>query len=75
MSMTKRSIILMDFFFESFKNLKANKYPNLKIYMDPIIYHEILNHIKEKAKNTSKEITSLKKGFGIYQYLKVYLMS
>ncbi|KAF1154674.1 hypothetical protein B8V18_04000 [Streptococcus agalactiae] len=49
-------------FFESFKNLKANKYPNLKIYMDPIIYHEILNHIKEKAQNTSKEITSLKKG-------------
>lgn len=49
-------------FFEAFKNLKTNKYPNLTIYMDPIIYREILNHLKEKAQKTIEEITSLRKG-------------
>ncbi|MEZ7549560.1 PIN domain-containing protein [Streptococcus sp. 27098_8_82] len=34
--------------FTTFKDLKVRLYPNLKIYVDPIIYREVLSHINDR---------------------------
>ena len=49
-------------FYTTFKDLKMS-YPNLKIYVEPIIYNEVITHLRNLAKDTTKETEKLLKIF------------
>lgn len=48
-------------FYTTFKNLKLNNYPNLKIYVEAIIYNEVLAHLKDRATKIVKNVKDFKK--------------
>ena len=48
-------------FFKTFKNLKSDNYPNLEVYVEPIIYNEVLVHLREKANEIYKKLEILNK--------------
>lgn len=48
-------------FFKTFKNLKSDYYPNLEVYVEPIIYNEVLVHLREKANQIYKDLENLNK--------------
>lgn len=48
-------------FFKTFKNLKSDHYPNLEVYVEPIIYNEVLVHLREKANEIYKKLEILNK--------------
>lgn len=50
-------------FYTTFKKLKK-VYPNLKVYVEPIIYNEVLSHIRKYAKETAKIAGKLKEELG-----------
>lgn len=41
-------------FYTTFKKLKMI-YPNLKVYVEPIIYNEVLTHLRNRAKEITKD--------------------
>lgn len=43
------------------KDLKKKHYPNLSIYIDPIIYMEVLKHLDDRAQESEKKLKDLKK--------------
>lgn len=48
-------------FYSTFKKLKSYNYPNLKIYVEPIIYNEVLAHLEDRATNIGKNVKDFKK--------------
>ena len=47
--------------YNTLKNLKSTSYPNLEIYIEPIIYNEVLQHLRDQAKQNAENIKKLKK--------------
>lgn len=47
-------------FYTTFKKLKKS-YPNLRIYVEPIIYNEVLAHLRDRAVNTAQDIEKILK--------------
>ena len=43
------------------KDLKEKHYPNLSIYIDPIIYMEVLRHLDKRAQKSEDKLKELKK--------------
>ena len=59
-------------FYTTFKDLKMS-YPNLKIYVEPIIYNEVMTHLRDLAKDTTKEAETFLnriKNLGIFTNVK-----
>lgn len=52
-------------FYKIFKEFKKEKFPNLEIYINSIIYREVMTHLEEKGKKITRRLKSLKKRFGI----------
>ncbi|HFR3977922.1 TPA: PIN domain-containing protein, partial [Streptococcus suis] len=48
-------------FYKTFKELKKEKFPNLEIYIDSIIYREVMAHLEEKGKKNYEMIEKFKK--------------
>jgi raw score 3.38 len=48
-------------FYTTFKNLRLYNYPNLKIYVEPIIYNEVLAHLKDRSTKIGKNVKDFKK--------------
>lgn len=47
-------------FYTTFKGLKKS-YPNLRVYIEPIIYNEVLSHLRDRAIDITKAVESLSK--------------
>ena len=47
-------------FYTTFKGLKKS-YPNLRVYIEPIIYNEVLSHLRDRARDITKAVESLSK--------------
>ena len=47
-------------FYTTFKGLQKS-YPNLRVYVEPIIYNEVLSHLLDRAKSITKEVESLRR--------------
>ena len=47
-------------FYTIFKDLKKS-YPNLRVYVEPVIYNEVLSHLRDQAIDITKEVESLRK--------------
>lgn len=47
-------------FYTTFKGLQKS-YPNLRVYVEPVIYNEVLSHLRDRAINITKDVESLRK--------------
>lgn len=47
-------------FYTLFKDMKSERYPNLEIFIDPIIYNEVISHLKKKAKESKQKLDAFK---------------
>lgn len=48
-------------FYKTFKELKKEKFPNLEIYINSIIYREVMAHLEEKGQENNEVIERFKK--------------
>lgn len=48
-------------FYKTFKDLKKEKFPNLEIYINSIIYREVMAHLEEKGQENNEVIERFKK--------------
>lgn len=48
-------------FYKTFKELKKEKFPNLEIYINSIIYREVMTHLEEKGRKNYEVIEKFKK--------------
>lgn len=48
-------------FYKTFKELKKEKFPNLEIYINSIIYREVMAHLEEKGQENNELIERFKK--------------
>lgn len=50
-----------DQFYKIFKDLKKEKFPDLEIYINSIIYREVMAHLEEKGQENNEVIEGVKK--------------
>lgn len=50
-----------DQFYKTFKELKKEKFPDLEIYINSIIYREVMTHLEEKGQENNELIEGVKK--------------
>lgn len=50
-----------DQFYKTFKDLKKEKFPDLEIYINSIIYREVMTHLEEKGQENNELIEGVKK--------------
>lgn len=50
-----------DQFYKTFKDLKKEKFPDLEIYINSIIYREVMAHLEEKGQENNEVIEGVKK--------------
>jgi hypothetical protein len=50
-----------DQFYKTFKELKKEKFPNLEVYINSIIYREVMAHLEEKGQENNEVIEGFKK--------------